>query len=139
MVLQVYRALAVAALSFSCVASAYRNYSSIDTMRAQLSLMDDRPKDCPPWYDLMSSRQPSPSHPPLTASRACDYTPMLTFVLALTATSRSIPADSSRLATNTMGSAIVLRASVVTIAWNLVCASVFFFPFAPPPPEILIR
>jgi hypothetical protein len=45
------RAIAVAALSLSGVASAYKNYSSIDMMRAQLSLMDDRPSDCPPWCE----------------------------------------------------------------------------------------
>ncbi|KAK0624617.1 hypothetical protein B0T17DRAFT_492522 [Bombardia bombarda] len=44
------RALAVAALALSCVASAY-NYSSIDMMRAQSALMDDRPKDCPPCFN----------------------------------------------------------------------------------------
>lgn len=51
MALRLYRALALAALSLSCVTSAYQNYSSIDMMRSQLALMDDRPKDCPPWYD----------------------------------------------------------------------------------------
>jgi len=46
------RALAVAALSLSCVTTAYTNYSSIDVevIRAQLDLMGNRPKDCPPWY-----------------------------------------------------------------------------------------
>ncbi|KAL2021651.1 hypothetical protein VTK56DRAFT_7004 [Thermocarpiscus australiensis] len=44
-------ALAVTALSLSCVTSAYKNYSSIDTIRAQLALMEDRPKDCPPCFN----------------------------------------------------------------------------------------
>ena len=39
-------ALALATLS---LASA-QNYSSVDMMRTQLALMDDRPDDCPPWY-----------------------------------------------------------------------------------------
>jgi hypothetical protein len=45
------RALAIAALSLSLssIASAAANYSSVDMIRAQLALMDDRPKDCPPW------------------------------------------------------------------------------------------
>ena len=55
MALRLQRALAIAALSLSCVASASKNYSSVDMMRAQLALLDDRPKDCPPWYDARSS------------------------------------------------------------------------------------
>jgi hypothetical protein len=44
------RALALAALALSPLADAYSNYSmDIDMMRAQLALMADRPKDCPPW------------------------------------------------------------------------------------------
>lgn len=43
-------ALIAGLLSLSCVASASKNYSSIEMMRAELALMDDRPKDCPPWY-----------------------------------------------------------------------------------------
>lgn len=42
----------VAALSLSWTAQALHNYSSIDMMRAQMSLMDNRPDDCPPWYDI---------------------------------------------------------------------------------------
>ncbi|KAL2256567.1 hypothetical protein VTK26DRAFT_1472 [Humicola hyalothermophila] len=45
------RALALAAMSLSTLASAYSNYSSIDMMRAQLALMEDRPKDCPPCFN----------------------------------------------------------------------------------------
>ncbi|KAK3354314.1 hypothetical protein B0H65DRAFT_8042 [Neurospora tetraspora] len=45
------RALALAALSLSCVASAYQNYTSIDMLRAQMELMADRPKDCPPCFN----------------------------------------------------------------------------------------
>lgn len=30
-------------------ASASREYSKIEMQRAQRSLLDDRPKDCPPW------------------------------------------------------------------------------------------
>lgn len=45
-------ALATLSLALVCVASASRNYSASadDVMRAQISLMDVRPKDCPPWY-----------------------------------------------------------------------------------------
>ena len=50
MALKLPRALALAALALSCVTSASNNYSSVDMMRAQLTLMEDRPKDCPPWY-----------------------------------------------------------------------------------------
>ncbi len=62
MALRLPRALAIAALSLSlsCVASASRNYSSVDMIRAQLDLLDDRPKDCPPWYGAQS--------PPLATS-----------------------------------------------------------------------
>ncbi|GAB1310569.1 FAD-dependent urate hydroxylase [Madurella fahalii] len=45
------RALAVAALSLTCITSAYNHTSSIDMMRAQLALMEDRPKDCPPCFN----------------------------------------------------------------------------------------
>ncbi|KAL2271321.1 hypothetical protein VTJ83DRAFT_692 [Remersonia thermophila] len=45
------RALALAALSLSSLASAYSNYTSIDMMRAQMALMADRPKDCPPCFN----------------------------------------------------------------------------------------
>ncbi|KAK1757342.1 hypothetical protein QBC47DRAFT_339921 [Echria macrotheca] len=47
------RSLALAALSLSLpwLASAYNNVSSVDMMRAQLALMDDRPKDCPPCFN----------------------------------------------------------------------------------------
>ncbi|KAK3335972.1 hypothetical protein B0T19DRAFT_24699 [Cercophora scortea] len=45
------RALVVAALALSCVASASNSYSSMDMMRAQFALMDDRPKDCPPCFN----------------------------------------------------------------------------------------
>ncbi len=45
-------AVAVAALPLAGLASAYANYSTVDMARAQLALMDDRPKDCPPWYVL---------------------------------------------------------------------------------------
>ncbi|KAK4152533.1 hypothetical protein C8A00DRAFT_16168 [Chaetomidium leptoderma] len=51
MALRLPRALVVAALSLSCVVSAYTNYSSADMMRAQRTLMDDRPKDCPPCFN----------------------------------------------------------------------------------------
>lgn len=27
-------------------------YSEIDMMQAQLNLLDNRPKDCPPWFVL---------------------------------------------------------------------------------------
>ncbi|KAK4447596.1 hypothetical protein QBC34DRAFT_409083 [Podospora aff. communis PSN243] len=50
MALRIRCAFALAALSLSCV-SAYRNTSSIDMMRTQLALLDDRPKDCPPCFN----------------------------------------------------------------------------------------
>ncbi len=53
------RLLAVAALSVSTV-YAYLNSSSIDMMRAQLPLMDDRPQDYPPWYASLLYPLPSP-------------------------------------------------------------------------------
>lgn len=40
------------ALSLSSLvvgASASREYSKVEMLRAQRSLLDDRPKDCPPW------------------------------------------------------------------------------------------
>lgn len=52
MALRLPRALAVAALSLTCLTSAYNHTSSIDMTRAQLAIMEDRPKDCPPWYDV---------------------------------------------------------------------------------------
>ncbi|KAK3945464.1 hypothetical protein QBC46DRAFT_118017 [Diplogelasinospora grovesii] len=54
MALRISRALTVVALSLSCVTSAYRNSSSVDMLkaaRAQLALLDDRPKDCPPCFN----------------------------------------------------------------------------------------
>jgi hypothetical protein len=50
---------ALAVLSLSWSARAYQNSSSVNMMRAQLALMDDRPDECPPWYDTLS-------HPVLT-------------------------------------------------------------------------
>lgn len=41
--------LLAAAAAWGQLSAAY-NYSTADMMRAQLALMDDRPKDCPPWY-----------------------------------------------------------------------------------------
>ncbi|KAK4241540.1 hypothetical protein C8A03DRAFT_41028 [Achaetomium macrosporum] len=51
MALRLPRALTLAALSLSCATSALSNSSSIDMMRAQLALMEDRPKDCPPCFN----------------------------------------------------------------------------------------
>jgi hypothetical protein len=45
----------LAGLSLAWTAYGSSNYSSIDMMRAQLALMDDRPADCPPWYDVTFS------------------------------------------------------------------------------------
>ncbi|KAK3382271.1 hypothetical protein B0T24DRAFT_5050 [Lasiosphaeria ovina] len=51
MVLRVSSVLAVAtALSVSCAASAYRNSTSMNLVR-ELSVLDDRPKDCPPCFN----------------------------------------------------------------------------------------
>jgi ATP-binding cassette subfamily G (WHITE) protein 2 len=47
----------VATLSLAWTSYGYSNYSSIDMMRAQLALMDDRPEDCPPWYNAPISSQ----------------------------------------------------------------------------------
>jgi hypothetical protein len=48
----------LAALSLSWTVYGYQtpnyqslNHSSVDLLRAQLSLMDDRPDGCPAWYD----------------------------------------------------------------------------------------
>ncbi|KAF4629027.1 hypothetical protein G7Y89_g9123 [Cudoniella acicularis] len=43
----------LATLSLSWIAHAYQNYSSLDMMRAQLALMDDRPADCPPCFNCL--------------------------------------------------------------------------------------
>ena len=42
----------LATISLAWAAHA-RNYSSIDIMRTQLALMDDRPDECPPWYEVL--------------------------------------------------------------------------------------
>jgi hypothetical protein len=47
----------LAGLSLAWTTFGYSNYSSIDMMRAQLSLMDDRPDDCPPWYDTIPPKR----------------------------------------------------------------------------------
>jgi ATP-binding cassette subfamily G (WHITE) protein 2 len=48
---------ALAGLSLAWTTYGYSNYSSIDMMRTQLSLMDDRPDDCPPWYDAIPPKR----------------------------------------------------------------------------------
>ncbi|KAK4218881.1 hypothetical protein QBC37DRAFT_305318 [Rhypophila decipiens] len=45
------RALAVAALSLSCAASAYRNSSSVELLKSQRDLFGDRPDKCPPCFN----------------------------------------------------------------------------------------
>jgi hypothetical protein len=103
MALRLPRALTVAALTVSCVTSALSNYSSIDMMRAQLALMEDRPKDCPPWYDAeLFSHQ---------SSRGMLMVP---YRQASTATSQSTRAASSRHVASTTGNATALRASAAT-------------------------
>ncbi|KAE8449539.1 hypothetical protein EG329_008148 [Mollisiaceae sp. DMI_Dod_QoI] len=47
------RTAAVTALSLSWSVSAFTNYSSIEMIRAQLALMDDRPADCPPCFNCL--------------------------------------------------------------------------------------
>lgn len=50
------RSAILAVLSLSSLmagASATREYSKVEMLRVQRSLMDDRPKDCPPWYHLL--------------------------------------------------------------------------------------
>jgi hypothetical protein len=45
------RLAAAATLALSWTTSAYEpGYTSWDMIRAQAALMEDRPKDCPPWY-----------------------------------------------------------------------------------------
>lgn len=53
-------AVVLATLPLSWAARSYQtpiyhtsNHSSVDLLRAQLSLMDDRPDDCPPWYHAL--------------------------------------------------------------------------------------
>ena len=43
----------LSALAISWPVRAYQNYSSMDMLRAQLALEDDRPDDCPPWSDFL--------------------------------------------------------------------------------------
>ncbi|ROV93387.1 hypothetical protein VMCG_08424 [Cytospora schulzeri] len=51
------RALVLGALALTSTASAFQNYSSsspdIDALRAQLALMDNRPRDCPPCFNCL--------------------------------------------------------------------------------------
>jgi hypothetical protein len=44
-------AAVLATLSLAWTTYGFNNYTSLDMMRTQLALMDDRPDDCPPWYD----------------------------------------------------------------------------------------
>ncbi|EHA54731.1 ABC transporter [Pyricularia oryzae 70-15] len=46
-------ALALGATSLLWLASVSANYTTYDSMRAQLALMDDRPKDCPPCFNCL--------------------------------------------------------------------------------------
>lgn len=51
-----FRALALGAASLlllPSLPSASANFTSYDAMRAQLALMDDRPKDCPPCFNCL--------------------------------------------------------------------------------------
>ncbi|KAF7877304.1 hypothetical protein EAF04_000987 [Stromatinia cepivora] len=43
----------LATLSLSWNAYAFTNYSTIDSMKAQLALMDDRPDNCPPCFNCL--------------------------------------------------------------------------------------
>ncbi|KAJ9151833.1 ABC-2 type transporter [Pleurostoma richardsiae] len=48
------KALLLGAASLSCVVSAYQNTSAyVDTLRARLALMDDRPDGCPPCFNCL--------------------------------------------------------------------------------------
>ncbi|KAK4144391.1 uncharacterized protein C8A04DRAFT_36639 [Dichotomopilus funicola] len=54
MALRLRRAVALAALSLSCVASTSQgshSYTSAEMMQARLALMEERPPDCPPCFD----------------------------------------------------------------------------------------
>jgi hypothetical protein len=37
-------------LAPQCFGFINSSYSEIDMMQAQLALLDNRPKDCPPWF-----------------------------------------------------------------------------------------
>ena len=55
---RILRAAVLGALSLASLGDAYNNYSSydsVDMMRAQLALMEGRPKECPPWYVVIRS------------------------------------------------------------------------------------
>lgn len=51
-VLSLRALLAGALVAAPSMVAAYANstFSHVDMLRAQLALMDNRPKDCPPWY-----------------------------------------------------------------------------------------
>ncbi|KAI1198197.1 hypothetical protein F5X97DRAFT_300192 [Nemania serpens] len=48
-----FRLIAFGAASLSCLVAAQRNYTQVDMMRAQMSLLDDRPSDCPPCFNCL--------------------------------------------------------------------------------------
>jgi hypothetical protein len=89
----------VALLSLSWTAQAMHNYSSIDMMRAQMSLMDNRPDDCPPWY----------------VTRHGQEIQVLTEAVSIVFYLPS-PADNIPSVTNSMGNATVPRDMVGMIA-----------------------
>lgn len=52
MALPSLRSLAIAAMALLpalAAAQANTSYTDIDMLRAQMELLDNRPKDCPPW------------------------------------------------------------------------------------------
>jgi hypothetical protein len=54
-VLSLRALLAGVLIAAPSVVAAYANstFSNVDMLRAQLALMDNRPKDCPPWYAIL--------------------------------------------------------------------------------------
>jgi hypothetical protein len=89
-------------LSLSSIAAAYTNYSSVDMIRAQLALMEDRPKDCPPWYAI-------------TLVPHVSLGMLMVLLAASTATSPSTRAANLRHVANTAANATALRALAATI------------------------
>ncbi|KAI1647050.1 uncharacterized protein F4817DRAFT_115222 [Daldinia loculata] len=47
------RLAALGALSLSCLVAGQKNYTQLDSMRAQLALFGDRPADCPPCFNCL--------------------------------------------------------------------------------------
>lgn len=105
------RAFVLGALVLTSTVAASQNYSmsspDIDALRAQLALMDNRPKDCPPWC-VPSHRVPF--HVP-----ASIYTDIIVFA-ASTVFSPPLHVVNMRTATPSTGS---VRVPPVSVAWTV--------------------